>query len=521
MRMCPRRRQSTVQHGAGRAYNAPMKPAPALAPIYRTNELRAIEAAAKDLPLMERAGAAAAEVAMSMVADRGGSVLVLAGPGNNGGDAFVVARCLRERFFDVVVIFRGDPARLPVDAAAAYRTFVDAGGTTVAAVPHAWAGALIVDGLFGIGLARPLAADYAALVEHVNTLPAPILALDVPSGLDADTGSPTGICIRATATATFIALKPGLLTGVALDLCGEVSVHDLGLDTERIAPALGHRLDWPTLSQSLPRVLTRTERNVHKGTFGTLGIVGGADGMVGAPLLAGRASLKLGAGKVWVGLAATDRPAVDWGAPELMLRDAEAVLAGGADALVVGPGLGTDAGSADLVARALAMSAPMVLDADALNLISTSPDLRALLISRTAPTLITPHPAEAARLLGTDTTTVQRDRLGAALTLAAALRAHVVVKGAGSVIAGPDGRWDINATGRAALASGGTGDVLAGIAGAFLAQGIDPVSALRCAVCVHGAAADALVASGVGPLGVLASELADWGRRLVNVAAQR
>ena len=512
---------STPGGGSGHAaYNCRMSVRSPLLPVYRTADLRVVEAAASDAPLMERAGRAAADIATAMAGERGGTVLVLAGPGNNGGDAFVVARWLAARFHEVAVVFRGDPARLPPDAAAAFRACATAGGTTIRDIPAGWSGSLVVDGLFGIGLARPLAADYAALVEQANALPAPILALDVPSGLDADTGMAPGPCIRAAATATFIALKPGLLTGDGVDVCGEISVHDLGLDAGAIAPARGHRLDWDRLAGALPRVLARGERNVHKGTFGTLGIIGGAEGMVGAPLLAGRAALKQGAGKVRIGFAAGDAPAVDWGAPEMMLRAARAVLAGAVDALVVGPGLGAEAGAADLVARALALAVPMAIDADALNLIAAHAPLRAALRARTAPTVLTPHPAEAARLLGSDTAAVQRDRLAAAQALAGELDAHVVVKGAGSVLAHPDGSWDVNASGNAALATAGTGDVLAGFIGAYLAQGLDARTALRYGVCVHGAAADALVAAGVGPLGVTASELADAARALVNVAAR-
>ena len=195
---------------------------------------------------MERAGVAAFHVARTMAGERGGSVVVLAGPGNNGGDAFVVARLLREAFFDVIVVFRGNPAKLPADAAAAYRAFVAAGGTAVADIPSGWDGALIVDGLFGIGLARPLAAEYATLVKWVNASERPILALDVPSGLDADTGVAVGPVIRAHATATFIALKPGMLTGDGVDLCGAVSVHALGLDAEahRTRPRTSARLEF-------------------------------------------------------------------------------------------------------------------------------------------------------------------------------------------------------------------------------------------------------------------------------------
>ncbi len=423
---------------------------PALAPVYRTADLRVVEAAARGDPLMERAGLAAAGVVRTMAGNGGGAVLVLAGPGNNGGDAFVVARWLRQWFFETTVVFRADAAKLPPDAVAAHRAFIDAGGTTVDDIPPGWHGTLIVDGLFGIGLARALSADYASLAMRANASGVPIVALDVPSGLDADTGVAFKPTIRATATATFIALKPGLLTNDGIDCCGTVSVHPLGLDPEKIASAPGHRLDWTTLAAALPEGLRRRQRNVHKGTFGTLAIVGGAAGMTGAPLLAGRAALHVGTGKVWVGFAAADHPPVDGGQPELMLREADAVMSAGAEAIACGPGLGTSDTAKRLVARAVAERVPIALDADALNLIASDPALAAAVAARNLPTLATPHPAEAARLLGTTVADVQADRVAAALKLAAKLNASVVVKGAGSVLAHPDGTWDINASGNPA-----------------------------------------------------------------------
>ncbi len=213
--------------------DAPLRPIidrMGLLPVYRAADMRRIEASAGAQPLMERAGAAATDVAR-ILGDRDKSVLVLAGPGNNGGDAFVVARRLREALFHVDVIFCGDPASLPQDAADAYRFLIQTGGRTVPDFPAQWHGSLIVDGLFGIGLARPLADPYASLVERANASGAPILALDVPSGLDGDTGVAQGVAIRAAATATFIALKPGLLTGEGLDYCGDVSIHSLGYRT--------------------------------------------------------------------------------------------------------------------------------------------------------------------------------------------------------------------------------------------------------------------------------------------------
>jgi len=487
---------------------------PTLEPILRTVELRAVEASHADAPLMERAGEAAAAVAAGMIGRRA-SVIVLAGPGNNGGDAFVVARRLRERFFDVVTVCPGDTAKLPRDAAAAWRAYANAGGSVVTAPPAVDA-ALIVDGLFGIGLTRPPAAPYDALIDWIGRARAPTLALDVPSGVDADTGAVHGRAVTASATATFIAWKPGLLTGEGLDRAGTTTLHTLGLP----APgARGVRLAWDALAAALPPILRRTQRGTHKGTFGTLGIVGGARGMAGAALLAGRGALACGAGKVHVGLLAADAPAVDTGAPELMLRPAHDAL-DGADALVVGPGLGRSDDARALLVAALALPVPLVLDADALNLAADDATLQQAIAQRTGDVLITPHPAEAARLLGSATADVERDRVARALELARRLRAHVVLKGAGSVLAHPDGTFAINASGNPALATGGTGDVLAGMLGALLAQRIDARDALRLAVCAHGAAADALVVRGIGPVGVRASEVAPAARDLLNAAAR-
>lgn len=494
------------------AYNRRMM----LEPIGRVEELRAVERAKASESLMERAGHAAASVARDLVGSPAPRVLVLAGPGNNGGDAFVVARWLKTWFYDVVVAFHGDEKRLSEDASAAHRAWRGAGGTTQAGWPGNGTWGLIVDGLFGIGLARPVEGAASQWIERANASGAPILALDIPSGLNADSGVAYAPTIRARHTATFLALKPGLLTGDGPDHCGAISVHPLGLS---LADALrGRRLDWATLAATLPEPLRRTRRNVHKGTFGTLGVIGGNDGMVGAAILAARAAAHLGAGKVWVGIAATERPAVDWVQPELMLRDAQAVLEDRPDALVIGPGLGTSSRARTLLARALDVAVPLALDADALNLLAADGELARKTVARSAPTVLTPHPAEAARLLASTTAQVQGDRLAAALEIAAKFRADVVLKGAGSVLAFRDATWAINATGNAGLASGGSGDVLSGMLGALLAQRLPAKEALHTAVCLHGAAADALIDDGVGPLGLLASELAPAARRLLNRA---
>jgi hydroxyethylthiazole kinase-like uncharacterized protein yjeF len=448
-----------------------------LVPICRVAELRMLEATHGIVPLMELAGRAGADVARTLANDRGGQIVVLAGPGNNGGDAFVAARWLRSWYHDLIVVFPGEASHLPRDAAAAHQSFIAAGGATVAA-PAGPRPALIIDGLFGIGLKRPAEGIYAGLIEGANATGAPILALDIPTGLDADTGTAHAPTIRAAATATFIALKPGLLTADGPDYCGKLSVHTLGLDAT--PSALGHRLDWPALASALPAVLARRARNVNKGTFGTLGILGGTEGMGGALILAGRAALRTGVGKVWLGFLMADAPKFDASMPELMLRHASPVLDARPDALVVGPGLGTSDAARSLLARALSQPIPIALDADALNLIAKDPALRAASAARTAPTLATPHPGEAARLLNVDVAAIQADRLQAAQRLVHELAANVVLKGAGSVLAHPDGTWDINASGGPALATAGSGDVLCGLWGA---AGAGPRREIRAASC--------------------------------------
>ena len=459
-------------------------------PIYTTDEIRRIETAAGGpVPgLMERAGRAAAELAARLAGERGKDVLVLAGPGNNGGDARIAAGHLKEMFFRVAVATT--PAEVPTD--------------------RRWG--LVIDGLFGIGLARPLEGDYAKLVELANSQRCPVLALDIPSGIESDTGRVLGKAVRATHTLTFIALKPGLLTLDGPDHCGELSVADLGLEVAKLAPPNGWRAD----PASFAGVLRPRPRNFHKGMAGSLAIIGGAAGMTGAALLAGRAALRLGAGRVYVGLLAADAPSLDPGALELMLRHPDDALGLELDALVVGPGLGPGERGETLLGAALASDIPCVLDADALNLLSTNDDLKRACARRRADTLLTPHPAEAARLLGCHTADVQRDRLAAARRLAAEYVAHTVLKGNGSIVAATDGHWFINTSGNPGMASAGMGDVLAGILGALLAQGYSGESAAALGTHLHGCAADELAAHGTGPVGLTAGELVDPARRLWN-----
>jgi hydroxyethylthiazole kinase-like uncharacterized protein yjeF len=256
--------------------------------------------------------------------------------------------------------------------------------------------------------------------------------------------------------------------------------------------------------------------NTHKGDYGSLGIIGGAPGMAGAALLAGRAALKLGTGRVYVGFLA-DAPAFDPLQPELMLRDAGEVIAlDNLTALAVGPGLGRSQQAHDVLGDALRETLPLVLDADALNLIAAHDTLAHAVQTRSGPTLMTPHPAEAARLLHTDTTAVQNDRVAAALQLAGQYRSAVVLKGAGSICALPDGRWVINTTGNPGMASAGMGDVLTGMVGALLAQRVNSEMALLAAVHLHGAAADDQVKNGTGPAGLTAGEVTDRARTMLN-----
>ncbi len=451
-------------------------------PIYLTEDIRRIERDAGETtpPLMDRAGTAAAELAARLAT--GKDVLVLAGPGNNGGDARIAAERLRERFFRVTVATRPDE------------------------VPHAKWG-LVIDGLFGIGLARDIEGEHARLVDHANGQHCPVLALDIPSGLHSDTGRVLGRAVRATHTITFIGLKPGLLTLEGPDHCGEITVADLGLPTQKASA-------WVASPELFAGALKRRALNYHKGLAGTLGIVGGASAMTGAALLAGRAALKLGAGRVRVGLL--DPIAVDPVMPELMLAHADELLGADMDAMVIGPGLGQGERAETLLGAALSSELPCVLDADALNLIAENADLRHACARRGAETIVTPHPAEAGRLLAETTVAVQADRVKAARMLAENLNAHVVLKGAGSILVARDRHWFVNRTGNPGMASAGMGDVLSGMLGALLAQRYTGETALVLATHLHGAAGDALAREGVGPIGMTASELIDSARRIWN-----
>jgi hydroxyethylthiazole kinase-like uncharacterized protein yjeF len=487
--------------------------------LYTVAQVRAIEqAAAATLEpgtLMQRAGQAAAHVALAMLAGQANrSVLLLAGPGNNGGDALETAANLAHANagVDVAVIYLAGPQLVSPETAQALARAAENQVRFLGVLPDMAPG-LVIDGLFGIGLARPLDSEARELVESVNRLGWPVLALDVPSGLDADTGAvvgPHGVALRAIRTLTFIADKPGLHTFQGRDHAGEVQVDALAIDPDDL-PAAQAELNEPAL---FARHLTPRLNNSHKGSFGDVAIVGGAHGMSGAAMLSARGALYTGAGRVLV--AALDPgPTFDSVQPEVMFRDA-ATYPLDDGTLVVGPGMGGSAHAMELLAKALHGDAALVLDADALNLVSASVDLQARLTGRSAAKIMTPHPLEAARLLGVTSAEVQQDRLAAARAIAARFQAIVVLKGSGSVIAAPDGSAVVNTTGNPGLATAGTGDVLAGICGALLAQGWPAREAALGAVWIHGAAADRLVTQGIGPIGMCAGELPAAARAVLN-----
>ncbi|HTH74561.1 MAG TPA: NAD(P)H-hydrate dehydratase [Trinickia sp.] len=501
-------------------------------PLYTVAQLRALEArGALGLPehtLMARAGAAGAQYLAERAAHDGSlaaehPVWIAAGPGNNGGDAFVLATRLRQAGIAAEVCM---PIEVKADDARWALGEARAAGVPISHVPPSsldgfgW----VVDGLFGIGLARPLQgvfADLAARIGQRAGTHGRVLALDVPSGLDGDTGNVVGggPAVRATDTVTFLGAKPGLYMTHGRDLTGTVTVAPLGVDL----PLVGDIALLNAPSLFAPHFPARAFAS-HKGTFGSLAVVGGDTGMCGAPILAARAALLTGAGKVHVAFVGRGAPPYDPPYPELMLHPPGGLAYETMDALAIGCGMGRGPHAVSSLEAALACDAALLIDADALNLISHETALGEALAEKGAngsahgarPCVLTPHPLEAARLMGCDASQVQRDRIGAARALAQRYSAVIVLKGAGTVIASPDGRAAVNPTGNAALATGGTGDVLGGIVGALLAQGLPSYESALAGVYLHGAAADALTADGTGPAGVAAGELGPAVRGLLN-----
>ncbi len=447
----------------------PVLPSAAGWPLHDVAASRRLEAAAlaASAPhvLMQRAGLAVARLAMA-IAPHAQRVWVAAGPGNNGGDGLVAALHLQRWHRQVQVSLLGDPLCLPADAADALRRAQAAGVPISPGLPDRLAADLCLDALLGLGASRAPDGAIARAISSLNGQSAPVLAVDLPSGLRADTGWPLGEApwgaVRAAHTLSLLSLKPGLFTGAGRDFAGRVWLDTLGVD-----PAAQPASAW----LGGPPCAAARRHVQHKGSFGDVIVLGGAAGMGGAALLAARAALTAGAGRVYLARLGGNALAEDAGRPELMPREPASLLQPDtlAQATVVCGCGGGEAVRAVLPA-VLAHASRLVLDADALNAVAADGALAAALAARAAPTLLTPHPLEAARLLGCGVAEVQADRIASAERLARQLNAMVVLKGSGSVIAAPGSLPQINPTGNARLGSAGSGDVLAGWLGGLWSQ---------------------------------------------------
>ena len=466
-------------------------------------EMRAANQLGADT-LMKRAGAAAAELIMKRLEDAGVEqrrVTLLVGPGNNGGDALACACELREKGAVVNVVLPGGRRPTSALALAQLERWTQAGGTTYDDPYMTEKADCVVDGLFGTGLAKPITGDYLDAVLWFNERQALKVSLDIPSGLNPVTGHWTGSYpgCSADVTITFLCVKSGLYMCEGADAAGEIVLNELDVSVP-LSPLSVIGTD------EFPRVLRPRVKNSHKGDYGSVAVIGGTDGMIGASILAARAALISGAGRVTLECRAEHAPHVDMVYPEIMFATKPVNLED-FDAIVLGCGLGTSAEAKARVIEALNCQKPLILDADALNI-----KLQDMVLARRAPTVLTPHPGEAARLLRRDTAGVTADRVAACRELAVQTGAIVVLKGAGTVISMRSSRTWINPTGSPMLATGGSGDVLAGMIGAMFAQGYDMVESVLAAVYFHGLSAEGLEA------GFTAGEIAPNAMALVHDA---
>lgn len=488
--------------------------APALpAELYTAAQVRELDRLAIEqqgipsLTLMERAGADALD-ALTGRYPGAGNLIVLCGGGNNAGDGYVLARLARQAGLEVRVVALVDPGRLKGDAAASAQKYLQTGNVETAL---ALEGAdIIVDALLGSGLNRPVEGSFAAAIELINAASATVFALDIPSGLNADTGVCLGSAVRADATITFIGLKRGMFTAEGPEFCGEILFSDLGapagiyaaMDTE--ARLIGH--------EEVMLNLRARARDAHKGRYGHVLVIGGDYGYQGAATLAGCAAARAGAGLVTVATRPEHARTIPLFRPELMTvavdvpRDLDALL-DRAGVVAIGPGLGQSDWAISLFARVLQTRLPLVVDADALNLLAHEHQYRENWV-------LTPHPGEAARMLGMTAGEIQSDRFAAAASLRAEFGGAVVLKGAGSLVACATGPVLLNPTGNPGMAGGGMGDVLTGLIAGLVAQGIEPDTAAPAGVYLHGLAADHC--AGEGERGMLAGDLLPVIRSLVN-----
>lgn len=471
-------------------------------------EMRAANQLGADT-LMKRAGAAAAELIMKRLEDAGVEqrrVTLLVGPGNNGGDALACACELREKGAVVNVVLPGGRRPTSALALAQLERWTQVGGTTYDDPYMTEKADCVVDGLFGTGLAKPITGDYLDAVLWFNERQALKVSLDIPSGLNPVTGHWTGSYpgCSADVTITFLCVKSGLYMCEGADAAGEIVLNELDVSVP-LSPLSVIGTD------EFPRVLRPRVKNSHKGDYGSVAVIGGTDGMIGASILAARAALISGAGRVTLECRAEHAPHVDMVYPEIMFATKPVNLED-FDAIVLGCGLGTSAEAKARVIEALNCQKPLILDADALNIIAADIKLQDMVLARRAPTVLTPHPGEAARLLRRDTAGVTADRVAACRELAVQTGAIVVLKGAGTVISMRSSRTWINPTGSPMLATGGSGDVLAGMIGAMFAQGYDMVESVLAAVYFHGLSAEGLEA------GFTAGEIAPNAMALVHDA---
>ena len=416
---------------------------------------------------------------------------VLAGHGNNAGDGYLVASLAHKTGWQVRVLAVGDPAALQGDAALAYAA---ASGVNIQPWANQAMAGIVVDALLGTGLQGDVRDPYRSAIEAINASGLPVAAVDIPSGLCADTGHCLGVTVRADLTVTFIGLKMGMLTGDAPDLIGQLIFDDLQADKAIVAqaPVTAKRLDKTSLPFLAPR-----PRTAHKGMYGRVLVIGGDHGFGGAALLSAESALRSGAGMVTLATRTEHVPAALTRMPEIMSAGIHSAnqlmtLIEAASVLVVGPGLGQDSWGRSLLSAAANADRPQVWDADALNQLATGQ----VVLPKNS--VITPHPGEAARLLGISTQEVQNDRAAAAHALARKFNAVCVLKGSGSLIADVDGRLALCDRGHPAMATAGLGDVLAGLTGALMAQHMSAFDAASLAVWLHASAGQKIGASGRG-----------------------
>ncbi|MDX1569230.1 MAG: NAD(P)H-hydrate dehydratase [Xanthomonadales bacterium] len=435
---------------------------------------------------------------------------IVCGAGNNAGDGYVIGRLALEDGKRVDLVHLVDPEKLKGDAAQAWKDYRDAGGEAQPWSADDFEADLVVDAILGTGLDRPPEGDFGEAVEAINASGLPVLAVDIPTGVHADTGRVLGCAVRATTTVTFIGRKRGLYTGEGVDYTGDVvfdglKVPDAVYDE---VPAQARLIGKPLIGEHLG---ARRPPNAHKGNFGAIAIFGGHPGMPGAVRMAGEAALRSGAGLVKVATHPDHAGAIPLACAALMseaVADAPAVkrIRDWSDVLALGPGLGQGDWSRDVFEAALDGTQPVVLDADALNLLARDPRQRENWI-------LTPHPGEAARLLDCSVGEIQADRFEAAQTLAERYGGVCILKGAGTVIADHRG-WSVCRLGNPGMATAGMGDVLTGVTAAMLGQGFDLMTAAELAVCVHAHAGD--LAARAGQRGMLATDLLAVLRPAVN-----